>query len=226
VTAPVLPPAHRTYHVDVETRMEIRHDPADPAAGRTLYGLAVPYDVELDVSDWWEDYTELFRRGSFAKTITSRKRAVPLLVHHERRGLGIGAATELSEEEDGLHAAFQLANTPKADEVLELYKIGAISGLSIGFEPVTHTVTHGPQRVPPSDRDLHERTEVILHEVSVCNFPAYADAGVEGVRALARHGAASARARHPSVATLAATRAEGVSVVRGHVDRYGRVVRR
>jgi hypothetical protein len=199
--------------------LAVRHDDGSAGAdGRTLYGLAVPYDVELDVSDWWDDYSEVFRKGSFAKTISQRAHPVPLLVSHERRALPIGASTELTEEDDGLHAAFHLSATPKADEVLALVADDAISGLSIGFEPVTHTVTDGAKRSPPHRWDLHERTEVILREVSVCNFPAYDEAGVHGVRA--------AQERHPSLAALAAERSRLRDVRSGLTDRWGRVVRR
>jgi hypothetical protein len=198
-------------------RLTLRHDPGD-GDGRTLFGLAVPFDVELDVSDWWDDYSEVFRKGSFAKTIRERRHPVPLLVSHERRALPIGAATELDEQDDGLHAAFHLSATPKADEVLALVADDAISGLSIGFEPVSHTVTAGAKRSPPSTRDLHERTEVVLREVSVCNFPAYADAGVHGLRETV--------GRHPSLAALAAERSRLHADRSGLTDRYGRVVRR
>jgi hypothetical protein len=199
--------------------MVLRHEGDGAGAdGRTLYGLAVPFDVELDVSDFWDDYTEVFRKGSFAKTIRDRSHALPLLVHHNHRGLPIGAATELAEEDDGLHAAFHLSATREADDVLALLADDAISGLSIGFEPVTHTETKGPNRTPPSSRDLHERTEVKLREVSLCNFPAFVDAGVHGVRA--------SQDRHPSLAALAAERDRGMSAVGAWRDRWGRVSRR
>jgi HK97 family phage prohead protease len=217
--APTLTPVSRTLTHAYAQRLEVRLDGAEPAGdGRTLYGLAVPFDVELDVSDWWDDYTEVFRKGSFAKTIRDRKHAVPLLVSHEHRGLPIGAASELTEQDDGLWAAFHLAETPKADEVLALVKADALSGLSIGFEPIAHRVTAGAKRTPPSSRDLHERTEVGLREVSVCNFPAYDTAGVEGVRA--------AQGRHPTLAALAAERGRLQLARTGHLDRFHRVVRR
>jgi hypothetical protein len=200
-------------------RLTLRHEAGEPEGdGRTLFGLAVPYDVEIDVSDWWDDYTEVFRKGSFAKTIRERRHPVPLLVSHERRGLPIGAATELTEEDDGLHAAFHLSATPKADEVLALVADDALSGLSIGFEPVSHRVTAGDKRTPQSLRDLHERSEVILREVSVCNFPAYEDAGVHGLRA--------ATERHPSLANLTAERGRLHEIRTGYTDRWGRVSRR
>jgi HK97 family phage prohead protease len=217
-TTPALAPVARTVTHVYANRLQVRHaDDGPEGDGRTIFGLAVPYDVELDVSDWWDDYTEVFRKGSFAKTIRDRSHPVPLLVSHERRALPIGASVDLSEEEDGLHAAFHLAATPKADEVLALVAEDAISGLSIGFEPVTTNITAGPQRTPPSLRDLHERSAVKLHEVSVCNFPAYEDAGVHGVRA--------AQARHPTMAALGAERARLHAVRSGLVDRFGRVER-
>lgn len=217
-TTPTLAPVARYLTHAYTQRLALRHEDGEAAGdGRTLFGLAVPYDVELDVSDWWDDYTEVFRKGSFAKTISERRHPVPLLVSHERRALPIGASNELWEEDDGLHAAFHLSATPKADEVLALVKDDAISGLSIGFEPVEHKVIAGPQRTPPSSRDLHERTAVVLREVSVCNFPAYADAGVEGIRA--------AQERHPSLAALVAERARLAEMSGGWEARFRRVRR-
>lgn len=128
--------------------LELRHDPEDTGDGRTLVGLAVPYDTELDVSDWWDDYTEVIRKGAFAKTITDRARPVPLLVAHEHRALPIGAATSLVETDAGLAAEFHLSNTARADEVLALVSDGAISGLSIGFEPVQQRITKAPPATP------------------------------------------------------------------------------
>ena len=189
----------------------------DDGDGRTLVGLAVPYDTELDVSDWWDEYSEVFRVGSFAKTITDRSRPVPLLVSHEHRALPIGAATNLAETPAGLMAAFHLSSTARADEVLALVTDRAISGLSIGFEPVRQLVTKGSARDPAADRDLVERTEVNLREVSICNFPAYEDAGVTGIRA--------SMAVHPSLSSLAAERARLETARSAALDRWGRVVR-
>lgn len=185
--------------------------------GRTLVGLAVPFDVELDVSDFWDDYTEVIRKGAFAKTISERSQRVPLMVSHEHRALPIGAATELSETDAGLEAEFHLSATPRGDEVLALVMDGAISGLSIGFEPVQQRVTKGSARNPASSRDLVERTEINLREVSVTSFPAFAGAGVSGVR--------DAAGRHPSLASLAAERGRLETVRMAALDRWGRVVR-
>jgi hypothetical protein len=185
--------------------------------GRTLVGLAVPFGVPLEVSDWWDDYTELFCKGAFAKTIRDRAKPVPLLLHHQRRDLGIGRATKLVETDAGLEAEFHLTEGVQlADETLALVLDDAIGGLSIGFEPLQHRETKGPHRDPPTDRDLIERTEVNLREVSICNFPAFADAGVTGVRS---------SSRGPSLADLAAERGRLHEARTVALDRWGRVDR-
>jgi uncharacterized protein len=200
--------------------LRVREGEDSAGDGRTLIGLAVPFGVELDVVDWWDEYTESFEKGSFAKTIRDRARPVPLLFHHQHRALGIGRATKLTETDEGLEAEFHLTEGVQlADEVLALVQDEAISGLSIGFEPVEgkDRITKGKDRTPPSSRDLVTRTEVNLREVSVCNFPAYPDAGVIGVR--------DARSRHPSLAALSAERGRLHELRSVAVDRWGRVRR-
>lgn len=197
------------------TTLMVRDD--EDSDGRTLVGLAVPFGAELDVSDLWDEYTEVFRRGAFTKTIREATRPVPLLGFHDHRAPPIGVATSLVETDDGLAAAFHLSRTDRADEVLEVVRDGALSGLSIGFEPVQQKVTKGPTREPASARDLVERTEVNLREVSVCNFPAFAGAGVTGMRA---------DSAHPSLESLRLERGR-LEVERATaLDRWGRVVRR
>lgn len=185
--------------------------------GRTLVGLAVPFDTEIQVSDWWDDYTEVFRKGAFAKTIRDRAKPVPLLVHHQHRALGIGRATKLSETDAGLEAEFHLTEGVQlADETLALILDEAIGGLSIGFEPVQQRETKGPHREPPAALDLVERTEVNLREVSICNFPAFDAAGVTGVRS---------SSSGPSLADLAAERGRLHEARTVALDRWGRVER-
>ena len=192
-------------------------DEDDGGDGRTLVGLAVPFDVEIDVSDFWDDYTEVIRKGAFAKTIRDRSRPVPLMVSHEHRALPLAAATSLAETDTGLETEFHLPATARADEVLELHRSGVEFGLSIGFSPVQERVTKGSARNPASTRDLVERTEVNLREISLTSFPAFDMAGVSGVR--------DAAGRHPSLASLAAERGRLETVRTAALDRWGRVVR-
>lgn len=198
--------------------LEVRHEPGeDPGDGRTLVGLAVPFDLELDVSDLWDTYTEVFRRGAFAKTIKDRARPVQMFVNHAHRDLPIGKAVSLTETEAGLEAEFHLSDVARAGDVLTLVGDGVMNGLSIGFEPVSDQITKAKDRTPPAPFDLVERTEVRLFEVSICSFPAYEAAGVTGVRS---------SSDRPAIADLAAERARLLEVRAGALDRWGRVVRR
>src|SRR5215475_3249521 len=218
MSTPSIAPGPRNLTHIFEQEMTIRTQPEGD--GRTIYGLAVPFNVELNVTDGWTPYTDVFRKGSFAKTIRDRKRAVKLLFSHEHRSQSVGVATDLREEDDGLHAAFYVSATTLGNDLLTLVKDHALDGLSIGFEPITHTVIPGDKRTPPAQRELHERTEVVLREVSLCNFPAFEEAGVEGVRA--------GNGDRPTLAALALERGQMLAERTSHLDkldRWGRVRR-
>jgi HK97 family phage prohead protease len=149
---------------------------------RVLVGLAVPFDTELLVNDPWfgETYVEVFRHGSFTKTIKDRRRPVPLLAHHQSRQFALGHATRVEQRREGLWVRFSVADTPAGNELLELVAHGSVSGLSIGFDPVSHRSDY---RVDPP---LVERTEVRLVEVSACNFPAFESTSLQPAAARRR----------------------------------------
>lgn len=150
--------------------LEIRAD------GRTVSGIAVPFDEPARVRDGnGTPYTEVMRRGAFAKTIRERASSIKLLVNHDAMlRLPIGAATLLREDAAGLYAEFRVSATRDGDEALTLIQDGVLDGLSVGFSPVKG----GDRR----SRDMLERLEVKLREVSAVAFPAYAGARVIGVR--------------------------------------------
>jgi HK97 family phage prohead protease len=146
--------------------LELRGD------GRTVTGLAVPFDAPTRVSDGLGSYLEVFRRGAFARTIAERGQRVKFLAQHDRRSLPIGRASLLREDAAGLYSEFRVSKTQAGDEVLELIRDGALDALSIGFRPVKDR--QGP--------DVLERIEVRLDEVSAVSFPAYEGAAITGVR--------------------------------------------
>lgn len=148
--------------------LEVRSD------GRTVAGIAVPFDSPADITDVQGSYIERFRFGAFARTIEQRSHRVKALVQHDRRRMPLGRASLLREDAGGLYAELHISKTVEGDEVLELARDGALDGLSIGFRPV-------------EDRwDTHrtevERLAVRLDEVSLVAFPAYDDARVLAVR--------------------------------------------
>lgn len=150
--------------------LEIRGD------GRTVYGLAVPYDQPAEIRDYQGSYTEVFRFGAFERTIAERGDRVKFLANHDRQKLPLGKALKLDEQPAGLVGEFRVSATPDGDAALELIRDGVLDSLSIGFKPVDTGDRWN------TDRTLVERTEVALMEVSAVAFPAYDGALISGVR--------------------------------------------
>ena len=140
--------------------------------GRTIVGVAVPFDRPTDVGG----YIESFTRGAFARTIAERGAGrVKVLAAHSSSVNPIGRATVLREDPAGLHVELRVSKTQLGDECLALIDDGALDGLSIGFVPIR--AVHNPST------GVVERTEVRLDEISLVSFPAYDGARVLAVRA-------------------------------------------
>ena len=140
--------------------------------GRTIVGVAVPFDRPTDVGG----YVESFTRGAFARTIAERGAGrVKVLAAHSSSVNPIGRASVLREDPAGLHVELRVSKTQLGDECLALIDDGALDGLSIGFVPIR--AVHNPST------GVVERTEVRLDEISLVSFPAYDGARVLAVRA-------------------------------------------
>jgi hypothetical protein len=154
----------RAFHADLEVRGD----------GRTIVGLAAPFEVPTEIRDHLGHYHETIAPGAFARTIAERGDRVKLLVQHQREILPIGRATVLREDPAGLYGEFRVSATDQGDQVLELVRDGALDGLSIGFRTVRDQWSH--------DRTRRRLIEARLDEVSVVPFAAYDDARVLAVR--------------------------------------------
>jgi hypothetical protein len=141
--------------------LELRED------GRTLTGTVMPYNTEARIGS----YTETFRPGAFQDADPSQ---VPLLAVHDREQLPIGRALTLTDGPTGLDAELRVSKTTLGDEVLELVRDGAATGLSVGFQPVEDAWNATRSRV--------ERIKARLVEISITAFPAYNDARILAVR--------------------------------------------
>jgi hypothetical protein len=138
------------------------------ADGRTLAGRVMPYNTEARIGS----YTETFRPGAFADADPAQ---VPLLAVHDREQLPIGRALSLTDGPTGLDAELRVSKTTLGDEVLELVRDGAATGLSVGFVPIEDRWN--------AKRTMVERLRAELREISVVAFPAYQDARILAVRA-------------------------------------------
>jgi HK97 family phage prohead protease len=141
--------------------LELRED------GRTLSGTVMPYNVEARIGS----FTETFRPGAFEGADPTQ---VPLFAVHDHASLPIGRALTLTDGPTGLDAELRVSKTTLGDEVLELVRDGAATGLSVGFTPITDKWNATRSRV--------ERIRAKLVEISVTAFPAYADAKILAVR--------------------------------------------
>jgi len=158
----------RTHHAD----LSIRGD------GRTIYGIVMPYDEETRVNDGFGPYVEVFRQGSFAKSIRERGDRIKLLVNHEKyRQLPIGRSLSFKEEKRGLYGEFRVSDTDAGNEALTLVRDGVADSFSAGFVPINP----GPHEPIPQS-GIVERVEAKLGETSLVAFPAYVGAAVMGVR--------------------------------------------
>lgn len=134
-------------------------------------GLFSGYGSVFGVVD---SYQEVVANGAFKESLDAR---TPSLLWQHRSGEPIGVYTTVKEDNIGLHVEGRLAlKTARGAEAYELLKMGAISGLSIGF--VTREDSY--------DRVTGVRTlkKVDLWEVSLVTFPANDSARVASVKSI------------------------------------------
>lgn len=152
--------------------IEVRSD------GRTVVGIVAPFDHPAVIHVRGGSFTEMIRRGAFARTIAERgANRVKLLALHNERAMPLGRAHTLREDTAGLYGELRISKTTAGDEALELLRDGALDAFSIGF-----TVPGDGERWS-RDGSTRELIAVRLHEVSLVNFPAYETARVVAVRA-------------------------------------------
>ncbi len=137
------------------------------------------FEGYASVWDELDAYKEVVIPGAFTKSIgkwQSRGRFPPMLWQH-RSGEPIGPITALKEDDRGLFIAGQLLidDVPRAREARALMKSKAITGFSIGFDPIGEEYD--------SRAGILKLTELDLWEVSVVTFPALESAGVSGIKA-------------------------------------------
>ena len=157
----------RTFDLALEWRSD--------GDGRTLIGRAVPYGQTAEIAQG----RERFVMGAFAHQIRGGQlHTIKLHGSHTQRMSGdfpIGKTLSLQEQQDGLHGAWRLHDTPRGDEALHLVKTGEVTGLSIGFKPLDGGTKKGAD-------GAFERHGAHLDHVVLTTSPAYAGAQVMAVR--------------------------------------------
>lgn len=162
------------------------------------------FDCELKATDdtgTFEGYGSVFNitdrggdivaAGAFAETLAAAKAAgrLPAMLWQHRQAEPIGVYTEMEEDAIGLKVKGKLAlKTARGAEAYELMKIGAISGLSIGYRV----------RDDSWDRVTGVRTikKADLHELSLVTMPMNDASRVSAVKAIEELDSLSEIERH------------------------------
>lgn len=125
-----------------------------------------------------DSHGEIFAPGAFAKSIAGilRGRSPAMLLHHDHRRPA-GRWDTFIETRHGLEAKGALAlDAADGREAYALLKAGALTGLSVGFKPVTTKA--GPDGATVI-------TEAELYEVSLVSVPSNPITKVSGVKSVA-----------------------------------------
>lgn len=137
-----------------------------PTEDRTFTGLAVPYDHEIDYFDWFDGTErEAFERGAIAEADGCKV--------FWRHGEVIGLVTDHRDTDAGWEIDGKISDTSLGRDAYALLRDGAITQLSVGFEPLEHRITEDGVKV---------WTKVRAREVSLVPNPAYETATISAVR--------------------------------------------
>jgi HK97 family phage prohead protease len=146
------------------------HAPELRVEGRTLVGIAAPFDKPIRIGLM----TETIKPGAFSRSLRSGADVRALVDHNPGQLLGrVRSGTlELRETPEGLAFSIATPNTLLGADTLELARRGDLSGMSFGFR-----VARNGDRVSGRSREL---VDVDLVEVSVITGgePAYPQTSV------------------------------------------------
>lgn len=113
-----------------------------------------------------DSYGDVVAHGAFTRTLADAKASgrMPAMLWQHNQDEPIGVWTEMREDEKGLYVKGQIAQTQRGREALELIKMGALSGLSIGYSTVASDYD--------TSKEIRVLTDLDLWEVSPVTFPA------------------------------------------------------
>lgn len=126
-----------------------------------------------------DSYGDVVAPGAFTNTLSKggRNGSGPAMLWCHDSTEPLGVWTMLAEDKKGLKVQGQLAmKTYCGMEKYELMKMGAVKGLSIGYETISYEYDE--------KKKIRTLTEVDLWEISLCTFPANTKATVTAIKAI------------------------------------------
>lgn len=132
-------------------------------------GIAVPYDTPARVGG----YTELVARGAVDPDAMV---GLPILWQHDTKSVA-GVVKSASSVRAGVHVTGEFIDTSWGRDAQAAVRSGAVTGLSIGFDPVEESWDAGNSAVT--------RTKIEVRELSLATLPVFTTARVTATRAQA-----------------------------------------
>jgi len=139
------------------------------ATGRKLHGYIAKFDSPTRIGS----FTEIIRRGAFARSLSAGGDILALADHDPAKVLGRtrSGTLELREDDTGLAFTLSVPDTATGRDLIALAERGDLGGASFGF-----VVPDGGDSWNGNNRELRA---VNLHEVSIVqSWPAYGDTEV------------------------------------------------
>jgi HK97 family phage prohead protease len=181
--------------------------------GRTVTAYAAAFGSAYEVRDHEGHYDELINSAAFNKVLARAGAIDNVQVHYnhgltlwgtpsDRYSMPIGTPLEIKPDGRGLLTRTKYAKTELGDEILELWRSGAIRGQSFRgsvYQSVTRT------RTGPNGRPVIERMSLGLREYGPTPSPTNADAGLVAIRSqlLTQVGEMTPEERRELIALLA-----------------------
>ncbi|MBF4613269.1 HK97 family phage prohead protease [Curtobacterium sp. VKM Ac-1376] len=157
---------HRRAGADDQLHVRELHVREVDSDARTFTGIAVPYDQQVPINDWFGTYNETFARGSVQDSDDA--------LLYWRHSDPIGRITSHRDTDGGWEVTARISETPLGDEAYTLLRDGVVTSMSVGFQSVSY-------EVDDESGDI-TRTAVRVREVSLVPMPAYDGATVTDVR--------------------------------------------
>lgn len=143
----------------------------EPSAdGKTLTGYAAVWDSPTEICEWGFRFTEVVRKGAFARTLGSGADVLCSLNHDPAEhllGRSSSGTAKFAEDDTGLRFEVLLPETEAGREVRELARRGDLVGASFLFG----CGSGGDRWTSPTYREL---VDVDLFEAGPVVTPAYA----------------------------------------------------
>jgi len=147
----------------------------------TFSGKGIVFNTEHPTSSWMlgPEWKDRVMPGAFEESLAAFTKAgtKPLMLYMHERGNIPGVWTDVKETKSALAVSGQVSKsavTPSGVPLLELMKMGAITGLSIGFRPTEVFLDE--------KKKLRDILKVELKEISIVDEPGNGPARITDVK--------------------------------------------